>query len=154
MGDWEGNDFLLAQALTENSEFSSKLLPMIVDSFHLNNHTYSSKSTRSLFILDAPVIIRLSETTIVTVGELAILTCQVSGNPDPSVTWTKDGHASIPRAHFQNNGSLLAIHGVIPSDEGVYQCKASNVFGESQTATSVVVGSKYYKVQVTEEALV
>ena len=89
------------------------------------------------------MIIRLSETTIVTFGELAILTCQVSGNPNPTVTWTKDGHASIPRAHFQNNGRLLAIQGVIRADEGVYQCKASNAFGESKTATSLVVGGKY-----------
>lgn len=151
----KGNDFLLAQALRwQNSKLSSNLLPMIVDSFHLNDHTCRSKNTHSLSILDAPAIVRLSETIIVTVGELAILTCQVSGNPDPSVTWTKDGHASIPRAHFQNNGRLLAIQEVIPGDEGVYQCKASNVFGESQTATSLVVGGKYCKFQVTEEDLV
>ncbi len=76
---------------------------------------------------------------MLSVGELAILTCEVSGDPEPTVTWTKNGSTSIPRAQFKNDSRILLIQNVLPQDTGVYECKASNKFGESRTATIVEV---------------
>ena len=78
-------------------------------------------------------------------GKLAILTCVVSGDPEPSVIWAKDGDTNIPRAQFQNNGRILIIQDVIPGDRGVYECKAWNMFGESLTATTMIVAGMLYK---------
>ncbi|KAJ7358805.1 Cell adhesion molecule [Desmophyllum pertusum] len=86
-----------------------------------------------------PVIKDLPERTIVAAGTLAILSCQVIGDPDLSVTWSKDGNTSIPHAQFENDGRILAIKDVLPRDGGVYECKASNKFGESRTATILIV---------------
>lgn len=85
-----------------------------------------------------------------TVGKLAVLTCEISGDPEPSVTWTKEGDASIPRAHLRNKDRVLVIQDVLPDGKGVYQCKASNKFGESRTATTVIVAGKFHNLQVTE----
>ena len=93
--------------------------------------------------VDPPVVLELNKRTVVPVGKLAILTCEVSGDPQPTVTWTKDGDTNIPRAHFQNGGRILAIQGVLPKDKGVYECKASSKFGESRTATTVTVAGKF-----------
>ena len=76
-----------------------------------------------------------------------MLTCKVSGDPEPSVTWSKDGDTSIPRAQFENDGRILAIKDVSPGDSGVYECKAWNIFGESRTATTVIVAGMLYLMQ-------
>ena len=92
--------------------------------------------------LDIPVVEELPKRVILSVGELALLTCEVSGDPEPSVTWTKNGNSSIPRAQLKNDGRILVIKDVLPRDSGVYECKASNKFGESRSSTTVVVAGK------------
>ena len=85
---------------------------------------------------------KLPETTVSAVGEVAVLTCDVSGDPKPTVTWTKDGDTSITRAQFKNDSRILVIQDLLPSDSGVYECKATNKFGESRTATTLIVIGK------------
>ncbi|PFX30132.1 Neuropilin-1 [Stylophora pistillata] len=86
-----------------------------------------------------PIIKDLPKRTITAVGELVVLTCEVSGDPEASVTWTKDGLTRIPRAQLENNAKILIVKDVVPGDSGVYECKAVNMFGESRTATIVIV---------------
>ena len=86
----------------------------------------------------------LPHQVIISVGKLAFLTCEVSGDPEPSVTWTKNGNSTIPRAQFKNDGRILVIKDVLPLDSGVYGCKASNKFGESRTSTTVIVAGKVH----------
>ncbi|XP_022783235.1 hemicentin-1-like [Stylophora pistillata] len=86
-----------------------------------------------------PVIKDLPKRTILAVGELVVLNCKVSGHPEASVTWTKDGFSSIPRAQLKDNGKILVIKDVVPGDSGVYECKAINTFGESYTSTTLIV---------------
>ena len=90
---------------------------------------------------------KLPERIILAVGELAVLTCEASGDPKPSVTWTKNGNTSIPRAQFKKDGRILVIQNVLPCDSGVYECKASNKFGESRTSTAVIIAGKLHKLQ-------
>ena len=68
-----------------------------------------------------------------------VLTCDVSGDLEASITWTKDGLTSIPRAQFKNSGKILIIQDVVLGDSGVYECKAMNLFGESRTSTVLIV---------------
>ncbi|KAL9950701.1 hypothetical protein ACROYT_G043242 [Oculina patagonica] len=98
-----------------------------------------------------PVTRELPERTILVVGELAILTCEIrceiSGYPEPSVTWSKDGDTKIPRAQFSNNRRVLAIKDVLPLDSGVYQCKASSKLGESRTSTTLIIAGMLFWLQ-------
>ena len=89
-----------------------------------------------------PTIKDLPKTTITEIGELVVLTCEVSGETKASVTWTRDRVTSIPRAQFENNYKILVIKDVVPGDSGVYECKAINMFGESRTATTVIVAGR------------
>ena len=103
------------------------------------------KSEYSPIFSDKPVVKELPEKTTFTVGKQAVLACEVSGDPEPSVTWSKDGDTSIPRARFDNDGRILVINDVIPRDSGVYECTASNIFGESHTATTLIVAGRLPK---------
>ena len=76
---------------------------------------------------------------------MAVLTCEATGDPKPSVTWSKDGNTSIPQAQFRNDDHILVIQAVAPSDGGIYECRASNIFGQRRTATAVVIAGKYYQ---------
>jgi len=97
-----------------------------------------------LKLLEKPAVKKLPEKSILPVGELVLLTCEVTGDPEPSVTWTKNGNSSIPRAQFKSGGRILVIKDVLPVDNGVYECKASNKFGESRTSTAVIVAGKVH----------
>lgn len=96
-----------------------------------------------MFMTDKPVVKELPERTTIIVGELAELTCEAHGDPKPSVTWSKDGDTSISRATFNNDGHILVIRDVIPRDSGLYECTASNMFGASHSATTLVVTGKF-----------
>ena len=98
--------------------------------------------TFGLNLLEKPAVKQLPEKSILSVGEFVLLTCEVTGDPEPFVTWTKDGNTSIPRAQFKNDGRILVIKDILPLDSGVYECKASNKFGESRTSTKVIVAGK------------
>lgn len=95
-------------------------------------------------LLEKPAVKKLPEKSFLSVGELVLLTCEVTGDPEPSVTWTKNGNSSIPRAQFKNDGRIITIKDVLPGDRGVYECKASNKFGESRTSTTLIVAGKVH----------
>lgn len=107
--------------------------------------------SKRVTLLGKPSIKDLPEKTILAVDDLAILTCEVSGDPEPSVTWSKDGDTNIPRAQFRNDGRILAIKDVLPIDSGVYECKASNKLGESRSSTLVVVAGKLYRLTIASQ---
>lgn len=54
-----------------------------------------------------------------------------TGNPQPDVTWLKDGHPLPGGAtSISPDGSVLRIPQAAPSDAGRYSCVASNPVGE------------------------
>jgi hypothetical protein len=56
--------------------------------------------------------------------------CSASGNPEPTITWYKNGRLlkNTYVAHFEQN--ILRIQSIEPEDEGIYQCMAKNDAGE------------------------
>ena len=94
------------------------------------------------YLSDIPVVRELPEKQTFAVGDQIILTCEVRGDPEPSVIWTKDGDTNISRAQFKSNNRILVIKNVLAGDKGVYECKPSNVFGESSSATVIVIAGK------------
>lgn len=85
-------------------------------------------------IVDPPSIkIHKKEVTVVE-GHNTSLTCNVSGKPEPTITWTKQGSAVV-----LSNTSSLDVVNVSRHDatDGIiqYQCTASNGVGTPATAT-------------------
>uniref|UniRef100_A0A8C1VRL0 DCC netrin 1 receptor n=1 Tax=Cyprinus carpio TaxID=7962 RepID=A0A8C1VRL0_CYPCA len=65
--------------------------------------------------------------------------CAVTGNPQPTVRWVKNGEAVIPSDYFQIVGGHLQILGLVRSDEGFYQCIAESEAGNSQAMAQLIL---------------
>ena len=68
-------------------------------------------------------------------GQSAVLDCSASGNPSPSISWTRNGQAinfaSLPTIEIASNGSLILTE-VTGAEKGNYSCKAVNQAGTSE----------------------
>jgi Immunoglobulin I-set domain len=67
----------------------------------------------------------------------------VKGDPDPQVTWTKDGAAiassEIMEVKYKNGTASVTINEVFPEDGGKYTCRATNTKGSVETSCRVTV---------------
>ncbi|XP_041647836.1 immunoglobulin superfamily DCC subclass member 3 [Cheilinus undulatus] len=75
------------------------------------------------------------------VGTTAIFTCQAQGEPEPQLTWLKNGQILEPGGHvkLRNNNSTLTIYGISQEDEAIYQCIAENSAGSTQASARLTV---------------
>nr|XP_057933231.1 immunoglobulin superfamily DCC subclass member 3 isoform X1 [Doryrhamphus excisus] len=75
------------------------------------------------------------------VGTTAIFTCQAQGEPEPQLTWLKNGQILEPGGHvkLRNNNSTLTIYGISQDDEAIYQCIAENNAGSTQASARLTV---------------
>ena len=77
-----------------------------------------------------------------TVGKNWTLTCNASGDPNPNITWTKEGETA---AQFNVSGHKLHLVNVKREDFGSYRCTAANGYGTPATSLAVVnVKCKFY----------
>ncbi|NWS66592.1 OBSL1 protein, partial [Crotophaga sulcirostris] len=76
-------------------------------------------------------------------GANAVLSCQITGDPQPSIFWEKDKTPieSSGRFHVEVKGDLysLLVSHVTPQDSGLYICKARNSVGETYAAATLKV---------------
>jgi len=67
----------------------------------------------------------------------------VKGDPDPQVTWTKDGKpitsSEIMEVKYKNGAACVTINEVFPEDGGKYTCRAHNTKGSVETSCRVTV---------------
>ena len=67
------------------------------------------------------------------------VSCNVSGEPTPSVSWTKNGEDVVPSSHVDVRGRDLVIGQAAMLDSGIYQCWAENIAGHVVLAARVLV---------------
>lgn len=90
---------------------------------YMYNYEYSV-IINTVSTTSAPMFEEAPSDTSVLLGGQAMLSCIVTGEPQPIITWYKDGEA-IPG---QMTPTLL-ITSVETSDRGMYSCRASNSEG-------------------------
>ena len=66
-------------------------------------------------------------------GRTLTLKCPVAGDPKPEIVWLKNGEV------IASNEETLIINRTNLVDNGVYICKASNVFGVQMVSSHVHV---------------
>ena len=70
---------------------------------------------------DQPEITAQPENMTSTEGENVTLSCNATGNPTPSILWTKDGYAvNFPRISLSSDNKQLKITNVSRDDSGDY----------------------------------
>ena len=73
-------------------------------------------------------------------GDNVTLSCNATGNPVPSISWTKDGSAiSSPRISLSSDGTQLTITNVNRDDRGDYKCVTNNSIGDSVTSNAATL---------------
>lgn len=79
----------------------------------------------------------------VTEGDIAKLTCNVSGNPRPIVTWLQGGEPvetdNRVLSEIDGNVYSLCFRSTVLDDEGEYQCKAQNDYGSSLCTLELLI---------------
>lgn len=97
--------------------------------------TFVSVVTGKPKFLVKPQTIRAS------VGEEEIrLDCKATGNPEPTITWSKSGIVlALTSRHFLNNNGSLVIKPVQDEDYGTYRCDARNKYGRVSAEAEVIL---------------
>ncbi|XP_062482347.1 obscurin-like protein 1 isoform X7 [Pezoporus occidentalis] len=91
----------------------------------------------------APRFLAYPRAFMVQSGTDAVLSCQITGDPRPSILWEKDKIPIEPsgRFHVEAKGDLysLLVSRATPQDSGLYVCKAKNSIGETYAAATLKV---------------
>uniref|UniRef100_A0A3P8SWT1 Ig-like domain-containing protein n=1 Tax=Amphiprion percula TaxID=161767 RepID=A0A3P8SWT1_AMPPE len=100
----------------------------------IQNDVGSTSCQAALFIKEPPFFIEKPEdVSSVRVGDRKVFECQVSGTPQISVRWFRDGAEILQSVHhrmsFLNSAATLEICQVSELHSGKYFCKASNEAG-------------------------
>ncbi|KAM3916614.1 obscurin-like protein 1 isoform 2-T2 [Leptodactylus fuscus] len=91
-----------------------------------------------------PYFLLLPKSQRLTRGQSGEFACKVSGKPEPTIRWEKDGRGLeeiFDRSHYQLSpgGHTLNISHIRPPDGGVYVCRASNSVGQCLAAAVLLV---------------
>nr|XP_036865807.1 hemicentin-1 [Manis javanica] len=94
----------------------------------------------SLTLQSPPVVTLEPVETIINAGGKVLLNCQATGEPHPTITWSRQGHA-IPwddRVSVLSNNSLY-IAAAQKEDTSEYECVARNLMGSVLVRVPVTV---------------
>ncbi|CAB3388186.1 Hypothetical predicted protein, partial [Cloeon dipterum] len=92
---------------------------------------------------EPPVFITPLRDIAVKTGSVARIECIVQGEPQPSITWSKDGRLLGTRPSlkmfFRNGLCRLQISDASPDDSGKYTCTATNAMGTAHSSAKVAI---------------
>ena len=98
-------------------------------------------------IIVAPLITTQPQGGPVTEGDNVTLSCNASGNPVPTITWTRNGsllNSSVPRISLGVESRKLTITSINRADSGEYRCEADNSVGnDTSDGATLEVKCKY-----------
>lgn len=73
------------------------------------------------------------------------LLCNASGNPQPKITWTRQGNSDV-----LSSSETLLLHNLVSEDDGsVYTCRVENYLGLKQASVTITMQYKPKDTQVT-----
>uniref|UniRef100_A0A452FS37 Hemicentin-1 n=1 Tax=Capra hircus TaxID=9925 RepID=A0A452FS37_CAPHI len=94
----------------------------------------------SLTLQSPPIITLEPVETIINAGSKVILNCQATGEPRPTITWSRQGHSILwdERINVLSNNSLH-IAAAQKEDTSEYECVARNLMGSVLVRVPVIV---------------
>ena len=92
--------------------------------------------------ISVPTVVVSPTKLTVNEGGTASFQCSASGNPEPTVTWSKlDKQSDIKQS--ADSGGELILQSVTESTSGKYKCLASNILGQSEALVQLEVNGKF-----------
>ncbi len=99
-------------------------------------------------ITDVPEITGLPRNVAKTEGDNVILSCNATGNPVPTISWTINGSPvesdNSSKFSFSADTKQLIITNVRRTDSGEYRCMANNSLGNTFNAARLDVQCTYH----------
>ena len=93
--------------------------------------------------ISAPVVAVSPAKLTVNEGGSASFQCSVSGNPGPTIVWSKvDNQSGISQSAV--SGGKLLLKSVSGSDSSVYKCSAANILGQAQALVRLVINGEIF----------
>ncbi|XP_038268797.1 brother of CDO isoform X3 [Dermochelys coriacea] len=83
-------------------------------------------------VFEPPEVTMELSQQIIPWGQSAKFTCEVRGNPQPSVMWLRNAVPLSSNHRFRLSHKALRVMSVGPEDDGIYQCVAENEVGSAQ----------------------
>ena len=99
--------------------------------------------------ISSPAVIVSPVTLTVNEGGTASFQCSASGNPEPTLTWSKLNNQSEIMHSVVSEG-MLEIKKATGSDSGLYQCSATNILGNSQEMVRLAVNGEFLVILKSE----
>ncbi|XP_034445775.1 basement membrane-specific heparan sulfate proteoglycan core protein isoform X2 [Hippoglossus hippoglossus] len=86
----------------------------------------------------SPLAVRVSpQVEVKAQGSAVEFTCSAAGGIETKIEWLKEGGALPPNHHVKDG--VLRIENLEQSNEGVYICRASSVFGQAQDTARLTI---------------
>uniref|UniRef100_A0A8D0EKM5 BOC cell adhesion associated, oncogene regulated n=1 Tax=Strix occidentalis caurina TaxID=311401 RepID=A0A8D0EKM5_STROC len=83
-------------------------------------------------VFEPPEVTMEVSQQIIPWGQSAKFTCEVRGNPQPSVVWLRNAVPLSGSQRLRLSRRALRLVSVGPEDDGIYQCMAENEVGSAQ----------------------
>ena len=93
------------------------------------------------FFLVPPLAVAATPNVIVVSGRTALLRCNATGIPAPTVTWSRNGERLLSGRYLVQEGTLEISNSEV-EDAGQYVCLASNKGGNSTSTVTLFVHCK------------
>ena len=98
-----------------------------------------------------PQILLSSKTKLAEERQNVTIACTATGQPQPSITWSKSV-GTLPKGRNDVINGALTIYNVSKKDRGIYMCKAENILGSvSDTVLLMVYSPLRFKIQPPRE---
>lgn len=94
---------------------------------------------------DKPRFTVTPQTVTTSAGDSQItLRCQAEGNPQPVITWSRNGVVlGLSTRHYLERSGSLVIRPVQAEDYGTYRCDARNKYGRVSADAEVILNGKF-----------
>ena len=89
--------------------------------------------------IDPPVIDFTPSAQPVVEGNGTTLFCNATGNPQPIITWTKQGSNAV----FPSSDTLTLTNLIREDNGAVYKCRAQNNVGAVEATATITVWCEY-----------
>ena len=101
---------------------------------------FTLKEKIFIFSLVGPQLFTPSNRLMAEEKQNVTIACNATGQPQPSITWSK-AFGSLPKEKAAVKNGALTIYDVAKNDGGIYMCKAENIIGWARSTVLVMVFS-------------
>lgn len=117
-----------------------------------SNDVQQIKSAIILTVVEPPRVIRQPKASTFSEGGVLDLSCNVTGEPKPSIEWLINGKSLINDTNQKIEGSTLHISDVEKKHAGIVQCVANNEYGSHSGYNLLRVNPKQHVLGGTTES--